>query len=109
MKYLKSYENLNNKEIKNSLLNYIIWATPRQPAQPNFYHIVEIINKIDNKAYINILYTYDIENKSLIKEDSSPYFKEYYIIQKSIVFQSNNLQECLNILPILNTINKFNL
>jgi hypothetical protein len=112
MKYIKTYEKTQTpeqKEIQDSLKNYVIWQSPNKHFPPTMYIIVEIINKYYHSARINILYLYDIEKDSLKTEARNPYFKEYDIIQKDIVFQSNDLQECLDILPILNTSDKYNL
>jgi len=104
MRHLKIYE---SNEYMPELSKYIIWATPKN--SPSFYNIVEIINKLKNKAYINILYTYTIKEDRLTKDDMDAYFKEYDIIKKSIVYQTDTLKDALDILPRLNSIQKYNL
>lgn len=107
MKHLKTYENTITTEYEPDLSKYIIWSTPKD--SPVFYQIVEIISKFEKTARIKILYTYTIEKNKLTVENMNPYTKEYDIIKKSIVYQTDTLEDALDILPKLNTTQKYNL
>ena len=107
MKHLKTYENTITSEYEPDLSKYIIWATPKD--SPHFYQIIEVISKFENIARIKILYTYTIEKNKLTVEDMNSYTKEYDIIKKSIVYQTDTLEDALDILPRLNTTQNYNL
>jgi len=105
MKYLKTYE-----FSQDYLDNYFVWQFPNKPEKPIGFIIVQKFKIFGDSAKIQILHVYDIEGNSLSNlVDSQPYSKELHIITKDIVYSSNNLQDCLDKLPLLSKLDKYNL
>ena len=101
MKYIKTYEN-------NKLKNFIIWRIPNH-GTITLLVIVEVLVQYDKDAKIVIRSVYDIENDFFTMEKNKPYIKDYWVIEKDIIYQSDTLQDCKNTIPILNDLNKYNI
>jgi hypothetical protein len=108
MKYLKSYENINIP-----LKKYVIW---KQDTDLEVFEVTDKIEKwdTDKVIIINILYKFKlgkIEPVSLNKRPTAGL--DLTNLQNNIknfcIYQSDNLQDCLDILEILDTSNKYNL
>ena len=120
MKYLKTYEN-SDKIPK--LDKYLIWLVNNTEA---YFNILENTNKIEwNKnleceiLVVKHLYNYNIQTDTINKpgksETSGLIINDGYNnllndnVKKFLVYQSNNLQDCIDMVKILPISTKFNI
>jgi len=102
MIHIKKYEKYNNTEFKkyfiSELLDYLA-----------IFKLIGITN--GDTAEIHVLLVY-IKKDNEIKEFKGgieSYKKPLWSIKNNILFQSDNIQDCIDIIPILLDTNKYNL
>jgi len=101
MKYIKKFESNNFDNIKN----YIVWKFPTNLI------VLKVTNVTNTQITCLRLYIMPISSLNILKSDKS----EFILSADSdrLIYQSDNLQEVLDILPELpeinNNINKFNI
>ena len=113
MKYIKTYETYEIINLKKYIIIYnehrnkkiYIWET----------------HKSDKGVYIKFMYVYYlgdkkiddyyIPNKIYKEETNFQYFTsvQFDLFKNNIIYLSDNLQECLDILPVILNSNKYNL
>jgi hypothetical protein len=79
----------------------------------DFFDILAIfeilnINTKNSTAKIKLLYSYDNE-KFVNDTDSTPYFKPLVILNNKILYSSNSLEDCLDVIKTLKDINNYNI
>ena len=97
MKHLKYFENT----IKDDL-HYIIWKD-----NDDTLVISETKKNLYNTTHCKLLYTY--KNEKLKKINHKNLGIKFNIIKNFILYQSDNLKNCLNIISTLSDTNKYNL
>lgn len=104
MKYLKTYE--QNKE---KLKNYIVWE------YKNKIVVFEIKTQYDNSPIslkrvnlYNIKKNY-IEEIKLEEHDKMIYYKNINEIKDGLLYQSDNLKDCIDKVKYLSDIKKYNI
>ena len=106
MKYLKTFES----EIDFTKLKKYIIVQEKNKSQSAKYilNVIEIfkIRQYPDKIKVKQLYSYDDKLKKEI-------FTDTFIFEKmekyNILYQSDNIEECINILPTLGELNKYNI
>jgi hypothetical protein len=103
MKYIKKFE---SEEI-NELKKYAIWYT----IIDNTYEIIEIISRKFSSSGIQYKSKtiYVIIKNELVNPFSPEETFESPAIKDHIPYTSDNLQDCINKIEILSTLNKYNL
>lgn len=104
MKHLKIYEALHS-----NYKNYILCKS-----NENLYYILELLDLKNQQIpwcqiTTRILYTYKKSIDKLYKTDNEILNFEPEKYGKHIIYQSNNLQEVLKMIPTLKNIDKYNL
>lgn len=116
MKHLKTYEH-KTKYKTSQFSEYLIWSTLENTVRIfKNDHKIDYWQKDKNQPVLRIthLYTYDLQTKELTKvtgqsnERTTGVFLAEDTLPR-ILFQSDNLQDCINTLPILSATNKYNL
>jgi len=106
MKHLKTFENNTRKKYKK----YIVWDYSKNIT------IFEVIN--DNKNTVKIKRCklfHDFNNGTNITEyklsekEEEIQFKNYRYIDKYLLYQSDNLEDCVEKIQILKIANKYNI
>jgi len=99
MKYLKTYE--NNSKLKKYIIREYRFA----------FSIFEVNNFSKDEVLLTELYTSykKLNGKIESVKNDKPYLVPIRIINKNLVYQSDNLQDCLDALPKIGDINKYNL
>jgi hypothetical protein len=94
------FENFNS-EFKNYFISEVL----------NSLGIFEIIQINGKKATVKILYIYVDNNKGVrtFKGGREAYEKPLVTIRAKSLFMSDDLQECIDIIPTLNNSKKYNL
>ena len=114
MKHLKTFESYTQltEEIKNWLKEYefkkyLIFEAKLQ------FTIFEIIKVEDNNINLElkVLYSYNKRDKEFIKNsvNQKSYSYNYSSILPNTIYQSDNLQDCIDFLKIKDDIEKYNL
>jgi hypothetical protein len=99
MRYLKAYEEIENKLKKYIYLNLV-----------NLIIICEVIKEYNTHIRVQKLYTYDIISKTMWKNNEEPTTLIYdNFTKENIGDQSDNLQELLEPLEFESNTNKYNL
>jgi len=99
MRYIKTYEDVNDKLKKYIEFNVL-----------NLITILQIIDETTKTIKVKKLYTYDTINKKLSKNDEVPTVLIYDNFTKEcIVKQSNNLKDLIMPLELEQDTNKYNL
>jgi hypothetical protein len=105
MKHIKKYENNDNK-----LKKYIIWETI------NSFYIFNIIKEEDvnefKRIYYKMLFSVDKNNTDkLIPIDDDGRIERYISknMRDSIVFESDELETCINVISTLIISKKYNI
>ena len=110
MKHLKKYESVNNDIIKK----YVIWQGDDEWKKgwtvpiKSYLGILKILKydkECDDYVYRTL---YDVWDGQLEKL-SPPNEKEYLGDIKYVIYTSNELQNCIDMIPILINSNKYNL
>lgn len=102
MKYLKTYENIDNPYKK-----YGVWEKDK----PNYFYIIKILGKWGNKFKITTLNIFN-EEKQIFTESpvgsrKNTIYEQY--AKKHILFSSDDIEECKEKIILLSKANKFNL
>ena len=101
MKYLKYFEN------KNELKNFVILKDSL-----NMFYIFKVLdyNKVTDVYVLRRLYQY-FSNVNKIEQILDGDYKTLNIrqIKNNLLYQSEDLQDCVDKLPTLKNINKYNL
>lgn len=102
MKYLKTYEKYKESDFKKYFIGTLFDSLA-------IFNIIEMSNK--NMAEIKILLIYNKTNDEIkeFKGGEESYKKSLDIIKNKILFQSDNIQDCIDIIPILSDTIKYNL
>lgn len=106
MKHLKSYENINSDLKKyfiiKSMIGFIVLEVIR------IYYDDDNVERLDLKQ--KYIYLSNDHFKTLDEEQLKKvfHFTAKYM-RKRIIFQSDSLKECVDVLPILTIQNKYNL
>jgi len=130
MKYLSPYDILIQSKTKKlikllDLEEYIIYSSgfgrTSKDQEPDYstFLILKIIkitedhdnmlNTNDYKLTVKSLYSYDSSMETPKKMTGNTMLDNYYNMKKRIVYKSNSLEDCLNIVPSLLSTNKYNI
>lgn len=110
MKYIKSYESIDINNIKK----YIIYKPDNSlqlDKDKNKWLFIYLILNINND-YTTLLrvYRYNISEEKLLEEKmSEELFVPIPAFSNRILFTSDNINECIEMLPLISNTNKYNL
>ena len=106
MKYIKSFES-TMAEFASNIEKYIVWKFPS-----NLF-VLEVINVTNSYITCLRLYKMSISSRQILKSDKDEFEFSIETAKDRIIYQSDNLQEVLDILPelpdISDNVNKYNL
>ena len=116
MKHIKSYENIQEKYKESQFSEYIAWRSNTDIKIVKNNHKIKFFQQDKNQPVLEIthLYTYDTIDKSLTKIDDNSNEKITGIFLApdtlpKFLYQSDNVQDCIDMLTLLSTANKYNL
>lgn len=118
MKHIKEYESNNeisNDDFKAELKHYLVWYNSNKKTR-----ILEALKDLEASrdngepcCRVKYLYKYYIETKELFDESNKDIDKNLSIDRPTVLdrllYQSDNLQDCIDMLPILSITNNYNL
>ena len=113
MKYIKTFE-FENIDSISLLKKYCIWKN----ISNDTLEILELISKKEGEKnsikyieYMSIeLYKYYKSINKLVKiTDQDPIPFDSFIIEKYIPYTSDNLQDCIDMLPLITSVEKYNI
>jgi hypothetical protein len=114
MKYIKSYENIEIPE-KYAILKFGNYDSKEGSFIEIYFWIIEIIDIFKKDLYYEYIkfkkiYIYKNDKLVIVEPDNWQILdKPSYMIKKRMLYQSNNLQECIDMIePLLNTF-KYNI
>lgn len=108
MKHLKTYEANNNHPKQDDFKNYLIYDWTEEGDEEGLA-LLEF-QKIDYKNEridTHLIYSYGEDNK--LKTYRNELFVVFFESLEGIIYQSDNLKDCLDAIYILKTQNKYNL
>lgn len=111
MKYIKTY-NENISSLKDYKKYIIIKAKHKNLPYDLPLLLMEVISINENKNSIYYIQHYEYKNNRINKVSTIYTRKEimYNMTDKwEVLYTSDNINECLDMLPILNNTNKYNL
>ena len=107
MKHLKSYENIKDyDEPQLKLKKYIIYSETSSIIKSRTL-IMQILYNQGVSTSAEKLYIY--QNNELIKTSGNIQWSNSLDLKPSVIFTSDNLQECIDKLPILLNQHKYNI
>lgn len=112
MKYIKTYENV----IENLIDKFVVYRTTSTTIDPitkkeyQFLFIFKI-KSIDEYDTVTVkrYYEYDTMLNKLKNSEIDDIKGNINILLENTLFSSDNLQDCVDMLPVLSDINKYNL
>jgi hypothetical protein len=101
MKYIKTYEKYNSVD---NFKKYIIWQAKK------ILMILQVTEVTEYHLKFNKIYTLD-KNDLLkkMKNEKIVIYHDYDKIKRHIIYEDDNLQECIDKLKIITDINKYNI
>lgn len=110
MKYIKAYE--NTEENIPLLKKYCIWKNTNDTLE-----ILELVGSEKNKKYskymslLSLYFYYPSENKlvKLKRQNQAQIAFDSNIIKTYVPYTSDNIQDCIDMLPIISNIEKYNI
>lgn len=102
MKFIKTYENFNISDLKK----YAVWKWSNHN---NHFDIIEIVDIIDNDIiWCKDIYTYEKYILNFVNSNRQSSFS-YEMHGQSIIYTSDNLNDCLDYLNAIIDSIKYNL
>ena len=105
MKYLKTFENINEPEFKK----YFVIKSHNKIQET--YFVLEFV-KIDEDStvYTNKLYTYNLNEDELKRNKDQFYrFNNTDEIRNNVIYQTDDLKNAIDVVKSLNRVNTYNL
>lgn len=109
MKHLKTYEKINWSNYNKDINNYIVWTNHLS----NRFTILKVIKKYTEKGVDKIelerIHLFDLDTGEDINEPHENWIYTSKFTSEHIQYQSDNLQDLLNIKNMIIQKNKYNL
>ena len=116
MKYIRTYENIiEDEKSHDKYPKYIIWEFPSKQlllVSNLSLILIEILRVRGEDFHVKILYYLEYGGEIKKEEDSEPSFilkSIFKVSDDNIIYQSDNLQDCLESLPAILSAKKYNL
>ena len=114
MKHIKHYEH-KKKYTPEQFSDYITWlSSDTKIIILKNEHKIEFYLKDKNQPLLRVtqIYSYNILNNSIIENSNSKItglFLDPDTIQNRILYQSNDMQDCIDMIHLISSANKYNL